>query len=1411
MNGKTTSGILGMILCVPLMAQAAPVEKLPAHGGVRSVHPGIADPLTPGAASLNGTAPLFQYDDMIWNNGEGFVGATPEDSGGWFEHDDGTGVTAADVVTPFGWQSWNWLHPTHGLGVSPGASMKRLYGFLRPASLSTLPNQHPLYGDLTTAVQGPFAGLPSFGQHDYVDQAAFEVFRPNRLPAQGDKIVIVISTRETTKFPADKYGRQLNWRQTYMGFFSPDGLMRPEVLGSVRSATSFFANTADDTVIRPHPLIVAKDPAPSTYYPIFAYAVPSVMHRQAELNEQRDLQLLGAIKAILQEDPAAGRNPLPVALTPATIDKEAYVVFAGSSNGGMQAMFAAVRHPELVHGNFSDSMSASKQRLISELDMKHAVSRFSGGGKGGTESSEDDMLQWGQYAWNQGLWVHDLSMVQRYLRSELHRPSCFVVGDEDITGTGTDWISIITGSGWQNAGAATGLSPFGSNLLNRFAWSVGENACHGEFDADNPYSGPNYSHLYHTNEALHDLIIDVIGQHDALNGAALPALVSHPRLMNQELRGLDEPHEWALGRLGEPMTATAALIRDDQWFNDTQPGAAGTMLGYKEAMFIRDGYLFVGSTEGVVTKFEVNGTTKALDKVAHSNPGDKLTIPPFGSPMALGHEAFAMTAVESQGGWSLVVGTRRHLHRLDPSDLTVTQVQDIPWELSRPRHLKVGNVLPDSIHPGDEIIFCSPNGGLAFYATDFSPIWEWSEPGIVDFQIQGTDLAVLSQRGVVARVRIVPQTNPLIPAVYEARLLGASKPMPGMGEYETVSCQGYPVDLESMLLDWTAAGGGPNNALVAAWNGDGDGGAARAYITDDLLLVPYYGGLGNVTDLATTNQPAGYLGQDGVGDHLLVLSGNRVSLIDQFRTLRGVKDMHLREVNGNPTATPLDHAAGNHSHAMAVGELYDSGGNPQYSDEVVIATTSGALVWLHVEELLGTAGVGAGPDYPLPSPQFDPIIGSATQPRTNQNLSATWAVSRTNFDQNLHCLDRRGAYWKITPSGLVSFEANSNAVRDAKAWQDVGNRLGATPVKLEKGGAFILANTANLNVLGDNLLNIINTKPWAPINSAPVFYEGSSRWVQGNWFRDSAASGIFHGFAVHRAGGTVLALANGKKQAWYWSGRGVSAIGDWANLVEAYQMNLTNNKIDAYWASVGEYDGSGVTPCPHHDLRSLTAQVEVMNQQSIRAVELSGADVAVVLGCPGGRIRVITVAPGDMRVNESTYHQLGDIDSSDDLGYGGGGLAVRPGESDDITIWFGTIASPVRRPTNSSPTGALLNDEVATGAVHRVTWTPSGFGAVETLVLNPLIQGASRGGYGVVGLAVGNILGDSSSPDEIVVGTVGGDVLILDEGLDNVLWRANAPGGVGFYNSIFFEDLDPVDGVNELYISGSFGIWRFNP
>jgi hypothetical protein len=61
---------------------------------------------------------------------------------------------------------------------------------------------------------------------------------------------------------------------------------------------------------------------------------------------------------------------------------------------------------------------------------------------------------------------------------------------------------------------------------------------------------------------------------------------------------------------------------------------------------------------------------------------------------------------------------------------------------------------------------------------------------------------------------------------------------------------------------------------------------------------------------------------------------------------------------------------------------------------------------------------------------------------------------------------------------------------------------------------------------------------------------------------------------------------------------------------------------------------------------------------------------------------------------------------------------------------------------------------------------------------------------------------------ELVVATMSGDVYVLDVDSMQIRMRTHVDGALGFYSSLLSADLDS-DGVAELYIGGSKGLWRF--
>ena len=79
----------------------------------------------------------------------------------------------------------------------------------------------------------------------------------------------------------------------------------------------------------------------------------------------------------------------------------------------------------------------------------------------------------------------------------------------------------------------------------------------------------------------------------------------------------------------------------------------------------------------------------------------------------------------------------------------------------------------------------------------------------------------------------------------------------------------------------------------------------------------------------------------------------------------------------------------------------------------------------------------------------------------------------------------------------------------------------------------------------------------------------------------------------------------------------------------------------------------------------------------------------------------------------------------------------------------------------------------------------------------------------MVGLKLAELL-PGSPGQELIVGTLSGDLIVYQADTMQELWRTHVPGAVGFNNSIVVADLDndPLQ-LPELYVAGSWGLWRF--
>jgi hypothetical protein len=1359
----------------------------------RQVHPTIAPLALPPGISGTRASPYVAIPDGIWNHGEGFAAtAGLPDTGGWHGDDVGAHVTAANVVLLPGaqWEPFTW---DDGRVPPSPVTVMRLAGCLRRPSLS-LPLWHPIYGDLSA----PISPL------GYIDQAAFEIFKPQVPPGPQQKIVICILCEATTRFPKRYDGKRIEWRNIYPGIFSPDGVVRPEVQGPTPPAAADFAGNIDPYLVE-RPLQLSYYRAwyqqPQPFWPILAYSVLSVAGRQTTLNEQRHLQLLAAIKALLQEN--SERNPLQSGqpnfqgLTPQQIEQRVVVVFAGASNGGHQAHWSALRHPRTIHGSFSEVINPSIQRLYGEHDLGHALSRITGGPFSGATVTESDFLHWNQYYWSFGAECHDLSYPRLFAQKRTYRPAYFGVGDEDITSTGTDWKRLLGGSVTAESGEQSppaGPSPVPPALVNSahntIAWAIAENGCHQTAVAPitDPYSGQ--PGVYDPDAIAVQLMAKAVAQRGVELGLGiLPPLVVSPTDRTasdaDQFRGIDDPHEWHLGRgLDGPPPSPAVLQSDQVFFDAVQPDTAGANPGRREAMLIADRKVFVGSADGYVSAFQVD-TTSSL--------AQRQRLVRTGQSVRLGNQAYAMAFLPPS---SLVVGTRRHLYKLSLADLSVQQSVVLPWEVSQPHHMKVADVLPN--HNGPEIVFASVHGGLVFYGTNLQPVFEWPEPGIHDFVIESPHSAtILSARGVVARVQFANN------AAHSPSLVALSRSIPQAlrGAVDTC-CQGNPIDLELMRLD--SIGITP----VALWTGDEDGPAVRRY---DPATMERIGMLSNfhrgALDIASCSPDETILqNAEDTGEHLLVLSGGSwLSLLDHTGSLIAEK-LLSNSVQGY-------YPFGAEAHTIAVGELVeDSLASGGYSQEIVVATNTG-LMWLHVNDLLypGTSlpasAAGGGSGYWLHMGAG--AASSHAQPRTNQSLSCAWAMARKpaatggGWDPYLHVVDARGAYWKL--------------------WRDPVSlqwRTGLESVTPPVGGPprTMSYHPIQGSVLPANVLDFqgsfLGFQSWVPKERRDdIVYERaqSPRYFLNNWKLSAGTRFGVSGFWLHplsgaSRGGSIQPLLDGSIRTMWWSG-----TENWANLLEGFRS--ASGMVNGIWTST-QPPSQPVTIADrlsHLSLKSFVDYLPIMTQQSMQMIELSDGTFAVVLGCAGGRVRIVTNPPFG-----AGQHSLGSMASMpSDVGFGAAALHAELDVQDPtgmrIVVWFGSCYAPPALPalygsTQPGVYGSLAPSEVAAGAVHRVTWSSAnGWSVPITRSLTPT---SSVRGAGPVG---GLVLAEVSAANlgrELVVACMTGDVIVYNSSTMVEIGRTHFGGAVGHYNSLVVADLG---GGEAVYAAGSLGLRRVTP
>jgi len=222
----------------------------------------------------------------------------------------------------------------------------------------------------------------------------------------------------------------------------------------------------------------------------------------------------------------------------------------------------------------------------------------------------------------------------------------------------------------------------------------------------------------------------------------------------------------------------------------------------------------------------------------------------------------------------------------------------------------------------------------------------------------------------------------------------------------------------------------------------------------------------------------------------------------------------------------------------------------------------------------------------------------------------------------------------------------------------------------------------------------------------------------------------------------------------------------------------TAGMVTHVWASTAwSSNSNGIADhLAYHDLRNSIEIFAAMDLQALKAVDLGG-QTFLILACPGGRVRVLQ--PGAM-TQGSVPHSLGSlVSSSDDFGTGGCALATKVNQTaGTVTIAVGTMYD--HAPRNTYPAQPLQDNEVLAGAVRILTMNNNGqlTSPSVTIDLHPSAANP-RGGYGVAGLLIDDLLPGTSYPgDELIVTTLSGDLFVYSLS-GTLLFHTFVPGALG--------------------------------
>jgi hypothetical protein len=1332
--------------------------------------------------------PEFNRGDGVWNNGEGFRAQSTQDAdyGGFlgYEATGGIpeiGVEAADIHDagpiyggPIGWHSYTWTDPLTGQAYP----VKRFVGYLRPGHLPPLQPGSP------------------------IEDAAFELFTTDfgvHLEPAKNRLAIVLGGYATTGAPAIDSGGRFSYPGT-----RPDGLV-PGIGGEPSRAGG--------------PIFVAK--APSGYTLVGGYIVTRIFGRPEVFALQRTRELRKAVEIMLKLPTTDPRHPPGVRVLGQ--GDSVCCVIAGGSFGSLTSQALITAWPAEFHGGFGNVFGSGPHRVFADQMHFAYVAQKPGFFPYGGAYLPSDTLEWatafryidrspGHHGWS----YFDLSPLVRKRLGQFHRPIVLYEPDEDTIGHGTDFLPLITGQRAHVGVHQSATSPV-------FAYTSVDRRCHDAGFFTTPVQQiPNATSPIDAAMELLDLAWN--------SWTSNPNPPQPPALVND---GTEDAYSWVFDRVYAPPSTspTDPLVLDSTFGSGGRVAGHGLMLGLGESLkvFPIAGVpsIFVGSADGVVTRF-------VLDSDPQSPTFRELVAAAQSLPLSNGAFALAVGEFdEAHSGPEVAVGCRTRLFVLDAATLALVpgRVHDLDFEHTSPSAMQIGNVFDHVDYTGEEIAFLSLAGHLVVMSGDnFGTMTDLGEPGLTDFLIHSSGsysafaetispvpLTLFSTRGHLANVTLNNVVSPT-----------STNPPPAKLHCWTEGQEGLASDLEYV----TSPTGMP--VVVAAFATEGRYGHAtlpnitsvRAF--DAFTLMPVQQGthgmpaeLGRsqfttrVVDITVLDIAPVHFSNSGALAGFVVLTGSKIAWFPISGANAGLPQGYI--LDGFPPAA--------RSLAVTTADLIPYGSGEQFRDEIVLSTQSGHVVWFHLEDMI------AGNDEYLSLPNTNRTQPPTTNNlrNTNRTMAGTWGmvVHDEGSGTKLFLAEQAGGLWEMDMiSGAVNWRGDfrdalddngqikpqriASPVRDLVVFGSLGADVTSQVVRVQ--GALPQTFWLETTPWQDAFSNVLNPFWWR------VGPNGDTNKRIQPWLP------AIDGFAPLMFAGDKIAVgsgAQGTTQQWHWWGGDIDTA---PNLVQGMYADASTVRQSWYSTKNFTVNNSAPNPTPAwygraasdcKDLRNSTPgslSPATHHQQSLRLAQ-DGHGVILVLSTPGGRVTVLE--GGDVAAGDHGKILWDHTDGAPDDGNGAMALAVRSLPGGVVDIFVGIVCTHL----DPAPFLAGTGPGKITGGVRWLRWTRQSGGSGLLVPMGSLrhldpTAGDPRGGFGVCGLAVGDLL-TTNAGDELVVTTLEGDLFVFaapaaggDLSTASPLFRTWVPGALGVCNSILLQD-DGSGGAKELFCGGSLGVWKW--